>query len=331
MSRGLGILQNSLLSHLKTVSLPISENELLWKVAESEDKIRKIPYSEIYTEGSIHNSFYKSFRRALSNLIKNGIIDLEPSAKFTSLDDFIKYYPYKTTNNLIKEMRIDFLPFIKEFVDLHVYDLQFSNHQVETHNLKEFLEANPEEYNDCAKKWLRIRVKFINLLKGENDKTISSILKLLAKGEQSFVDSKISVDEHSAAISKTLFTTLGEGNTEFLKLSTEFKDFLNKCIYGHKYLHDLFKNQLYLVAIFTRGVKPSLTSLFKEALLRKFPEQINSLPNTKIADPDKKIKEGTVFFSTSFEEDIIDPIVDKLILRDAFSEFKFIRGISPQL
>jgi hypothetical protein len=324
MSKGLGELQNDILLALSDKSTPILEFELLWQIVEEKKKINKIPISDHFNNGTIEEAFYKSFRRSLNGLKEKGRVKVLNPSKFNSLDELIRLYPYCTRNNLIKEMRTMFLPFMKEYINDHLYRLKFKKHEVEAHHFRTYSKNNPESFTLSKIKWLELRKKIIKLFEIQGDNNFDTIIKFLAKGEQYFTNNKITVAEQMSVLANELLELVITSNENQLEFTNELIAFLTEIIYGNVYSHDQLKNQLYIVAVFYKRNTSSLVAEFKEVLFRQFSEQIGSLPNSKSDLPKIKEREGIVEWYPVIEDDKIDPIIDKLILKDVFSSFRYI-------
>ncbi len=334
MSRGFGSIQQDIISFLKNASFPLSQNEVIWALAEQKKILKKSSVSQYYFGGELNNSFYKSCCRAFAGLIKSNKVEIKTqkdlSVKYYSIDEFIRHYPYKTRNNLLKELRIDILPYVKTYISEHIHELKYNKHQIEQHSIEVFAQNDTKGFKECTVKWDILRAKLLKIIGIESNAEISkAILSLVVKGEQLFGNSQMFINGATSVLAKKFLDSVEDTKIPYNNIKDEINYFLSNCIYSNLYSHGVFKNQLYIVASFEKNINPTLNKDFKGALFRIFPEKIISLPGTKIATPPKRIKKGAFVYFTLKEENKFDPILDKLILRDVFSPIRYIVKLNP--
>ena len=117
MSRGPGKIQKSIIQALQEQDDPILRNKLQWKLAFQNDSVVKTEeLCEGILEGYIEDPYIKSFQRALKRLSESEQIVIK-KRKLRDIDEFIKYYPYKTAALEIFMLRTNLFPLIKTYLE----------------------------------------------------------------------------------------------------------------------------------------------------------------------------------------------------------------------
>jgi hypothetical protein len=318
MSKGPGRLQRLILDSFEGTE-SLQQNKLIWKLAENEDQIKitgKLgPDLEV---GSIKDSFSKGIQRAINDLCSKKHL-VQNQKKLLNLNQFARYYPYKTSRLEIISLRKRILPLIKEFVDRN--GPVFGVGSAEIHGLQMLSESDRIQHKKAVNDWRIIEDKIISIVRDVEEPLKTHFIALLMKGRQLLLDDRAGYGKALIAIMEELGEVDGLGPHELAlleQLNLFYRTHIRSLV-----RHNLMKGQIYAVAGLSKGEKPHLKTAFKEYLLRKDPSFIRGLPDHK----DGALA-GRVFAVVGFGETVetrFSGLLDKLIDRYAFSPFHFLQ------
>ena len=320
MSLGPGILQRSILKGVDKAGGFIFENKLEWQLAEKFEKIEvesKI-HQSVYQNGMISKSFDNSFRRAIRSLIKDDKLKLI-NKKLSSLEEFRALYPYKTANYQLFLLRRKFVPIIVDYITRNSSSM-FSLKQIEDHIAEVMQEEDPNKFDSFVRQWKDFERSIFGLKFDFDDNSRKVIVWLLSRGRELFFKSK------EVQCKRPLSAIITEG-----------KKYLANNLYGRIIVYDIssfydnffesdklkftsLKSQLYSVAYFGKYGRPQLKKEIKVFLRSFYKDEVVCLPGH--IDVETKIKGRSLCLP--LELCTFSPMLDKVLDRHAFSDFKFL-------
>jgi len=307
MSRGHGKIQISIIETIKQdFGNQVQQNYLIWHLAEKEKKIKTLNIDSFKT-GFIDNSFNKSIQRAIIELGKEEVIQIQPR-KLTSLDQFISYYPFKTTKLEIKELRINLLPLIKFF--LEETGPKYGPYREELFLIEKIKKEKKEEFRRASEKWISFEKKIFRIL-AQTEENRDKLISIIIKGRQLFMDSK-------AEYGRALFSLLNE-DKKLIPIISEIHAFYSEVIKNEDWNHVVMKSQIYAVANLAKGSRSSLNEDFKKFLYEKKSGYVSNLPGHSVINHESR---GRLF---GLKNEInFSKLLDKLIDRHSFAPFNFL-------
>ena len=314
MSLGPGKIQNSILQALQNSDTPIQRNQLLWDLAQKNDKIiddGKI--GKLIPKGSIEDSYKKSFQRAIKSLDGNKIEITK--RKLRSIRELIKYYPYKTSSREIRYLREQLFPLIPAYLKEGYVRQKYNINDNEVFLLKKLRAIDPGKMSRYQDLWLNVETEILEILSEENVAEKNLWMSLLIKGRQLFLDdrAKYGLSFHY------IIGEMSEQEDKFTKSETDlFKRILNlksKVFKKDAMKHNRLKSQLHVVAYLYDRTTPRFRDEIKRYFYREKTEVIKDLPDHREPDAKGFALPRLVKFS---------PLLDKLIDRHAFARFEFL-------
>lgn len=318
MSLGPGKLQTTILENLQIK--PISLNILLWKLAKKERKIDlNNSHSGIIEFGNINKAFHNNFLRAINSLKDNKRI-LVNAEKISTLEDLIKYYPYKTLSLEIKNLRMKLLPEIVNFIQ-NQRTFPFTNIEVEENSLTRLKTSDIDAYKTLISNWLEIEdeLKLVIL----SSRSFSyELIDIFNKGRALFHPfSKISVNDTLGNLIKSIENSSSVNKNIFTKLY----QFYERYFINGKLEVNVFKNLMYsAVSVGKSHGSSNVTPALKKYLYEKERDLISSLPD-HVTPPARN--ESRWFQMGDDTEIKFSPLLDKIIDRHLFKDFKFLEAL----
>jgi len=320
MSKGPGKLQNLVVSEIHDSGGSISENSLIWKLAEREDKI-----TISHTEGSlrfgfIESSFLKSINRAIISLSEEeGII--REKRKLLNIDELITYYPFKTTKLEILGLRQTLLPALKDYI-LKEHLAKYRLYQIEEFIIDKFISSNKELFEEAVLDWRKIEAILINMLIKAPIIERDFLILILIRGYQLIIDRNRSLEykrPFSFLIDKIHDILRESIKEDKLLLAKTLKEFYSKYFKQTDINHIGMKSQLHEVVYFT-GSPPSLKEKAKKELYTRCRPYVKGLPGHK--EPEEKV--GKMVQYATHVEPTYSPFLNKLVDKQAFFPFYFL-------
>jgi len=316
MSRGPGKIQRAILEALKQNDDPTQRNKLLWKLAIQNDSIAVTgDLCEGIPKGYIEPSFEKAFQRSLKRLVETDQVKIRKQ-KLRNLDEFIEYYPYKTTYLETCQLRIRLLPHIKSYLEGPYYRIPFTVRDNELYILEKLESEQPEKFRQYSTQWKTIERKILEVLPTVKRTPRNRWIKLVIKGQELFIDDRA---RYGLAFHKTVKNIEDKKERlclEEIELLDEVKAFMRKAFPPQTMKHSRLKSKLYVIGNFNERTTPSLKEEIKMHFLDKEPELVKTLPEHH--QPEIKGRFGMRF------EPSFSPILDSLLDRYAFSKFEFL-------
>jgi hypothetical protein len=316
MSRGLGKFQNSLLSYLDEG--PCFRGQLMWSIAEDFEKIDRDKAKNQVLFGKIQSSFEKQFSDAIIKLESKDYI-VRKKKYLCRFEDLERYYPTKTSSLEVKNLRSQLLSTLLEEVKSPtgaiLYRTKLPNYKLLENEDYRWESLPPDASKVCREKWKEIE-SLLGSLMASPSRARRTILRLLSRGNELFVPKSGITCKHSFSdLATSLEKTLGDENfTVFQSLNSLCFDAFPQ----NEMEHLKIKSKLYHVGNFGGQGVSSLKKEVKEFLLNKHPDILKSLSGHQ--------KGGVI--GTSFDGPIydvqFDPLLDRLVERDAFGKFEFI-------
>lgn len=320
MSKGPGRLQRLILDSCDSSGEPLQQNRLIWKLAETEGQIIKTgTLSKDLEKGFIGDSFSKGIQRAIKELCGRSQV-IQKKTKLLSLDQLVKYYPYKTNKYEILSLRKRLLSVTKEFVNERHQNL-FGSVEAEVHWAKNLREADADKYRRAINDWQEIECQVLSVLSDVAEPLKTKLFALLVRGRQLLLDERAVYRKALNSIIKDLGKVDWLGSHK-ITLFEQLKYFYNTYL-ERPVRHNTMKGQIYSVAALGKGEKPRLKQEFKEYLLRKDPSFIRGLPGHK--DGELVRKSFVMVNFGKVGETQFSGLLDKLIDRYAFSSFQFLQ------
>jgi len=316
MSRGPGKIQQSILKVLQENNVPVQRNKLLWKLANTNDKLAVTGnLCEGIPEGYIEPSYEKAFQRSLKRLAETDQVKIKKQ-KLRNIDEFIAYYPYKTTWLEICQLRTKLLPHIKSYLEGTYYRTPFTIRDNEIYILDRLQSEQLEKYTRYSARWKRIERKILTALPALKRIPRNRWLKLIIKGQELFIDDRARYGLAFHNTVKDIEDLTERLNSEEIALLDEVKSFMRRAFPPQLMKHSRLKNKLYVIGNFNERTTPSLKREIKMHFLDKEPVLIQALPEH--LQPDKQKTFGKRF------EPSFSPKLDSLIDRHVFSQFEFL-------
>lgn len=308
MSRGPGWLQQAILDHLAGDRVHVGD--LLWQLALEYEKVEPDRASD-FGEEPIDRPFYQGFRRGIRRLEEAGRVTIE-LRKLDSLDEVIRFYPTKTRDAYLRWFRAGVLPHL---ADLARYEYGYADNE-------EHVAASLS--HDCrhalAVAWQECRAAL------DDHAPLGTVgfrrleLPLLARGEQ------LCVPRSPLRYRRSFKETIDALRPELpppvtAKLDALYSEFFPDTVMGPVAL----KSRLYSIGNFGKGSggRSSIKDEVKEKLLRAEPGVIKGLPGHKEPTPHPRTGTFELGWSTPRE---FSPLLDRLVERDVFGVFEFIRA-----
>lgn len=319
MSSGHGKLQNEILDNL--TSSPIYQNELYWKIAQSDPR-RLVPCASASPalNSVINKSFLENFRRAIKRLIEEKVIQVEKK-EFRTFEEIVQYYPYLTSEYAILNLRKSLLPHIATLIQekpgSKIVSTDIENHQVD--NLKE---QDGKKFKQLRSDWIDLRGQIIEHLHKNNPESVTSWICLLARGELLFNASSRNFEDSFIAHFNTIKKTANQDSQLIVNIRAFIKTYFDE---NHWKVGSL-KGRLYehVVDFTTTLGKSALKPEAKEYLLGKARDVIIKLPEHEEPPVVPENKKGTPECLFNDKKRVFSPILDSLIKRDVFKSHTFI-------
>jgi hypothetical protein len=317
MSRGPGKLQQQILQ-LVTSTTPVSINQLCWKLATLLGRVKQ-ENSHPLPVGFMDPSFYKSFCRAVGLLKKRNLLQFF-SRKIETPQELAELYPYRTRDVRVKALREQLLPETTTF-------LKDRSPRFNVNQNERFLwqRLSLEERRQFSESWVLLWNELAVLLGRVPETRRTLVFDLMLKGNeisQSILDAAFSEYKYSGASMQDLLTE----TTKIDNPLTEESALYNRVL--HLYVRYFprssrmatrLKSRLFdVVDIGSDKKHPRITDLFKDRLLTKNKALIEALPGHKVIET-----KADEWFLRSIETQY-SPLLDQLILRDAFGPFEFV-------
>jgi hypothetical protein len=285
--------------------------------------------------GEILKPFYQSFGRAVRRLVETGMV-VERLRKLRSLDELVQYYPYKTTDRWVKELREQLLPIARQVAER-------SSRKYSTAENEAYLLADVPE--DAQQRWPSVEAQLFDLMgelsglqEPERTSRRGVILRATVRGRQLFdrpsdVSCVSSFGSIIAEIQRTPPMSEHERPTYAAVAA-----FYEECFPRDEVARVEMKTRLMAVADFGRSGASSLTSLLKRELLLAAPQMIEQMPGHVPAPPsptkEERANDGYdiehfLMAGLPREGPTFAPLLDKLIQRDAIASFAFLH-LAPQ-
>lgn len=316
MSRGPGKIQKTIIETIQKAKEPVQRNHLLWQIAKNTNRIKfdGLLCEEIRA-GRIENSLISGYQRSLKTLSDSRQITIT-KRKLRDIDDFIDYYPYKTTSHEMLMLRKKLLPLIKPYLEKPHRKFPFTVRENEIYVLEKIISEHPTRYDRQSRHWRKIEKKILTQLSGKI-KARKLWTGLLIKGRELFLDDRA---EYGMAF-HVIINKIEERKEKLvptqLELLSEIQEFKQRVFKPDVMKHSRLKSQLGIVANFSERSRPYLEDETKQYFLREIPSLIKSLPEHE--QPEQHSSGFYHRFPPRF-----DPILNKLIDRHAFSKFEFL-------
>lgn len=305
-----------ILSEVNASANPTSANELMWRLARKSNRVRQTQRaSDPLPDGAVENAFYKSFRRALTELIGDKAIRCE-KRELQTLDEVVEVYPFRTRDARTHELRRRLLPHVRTHL-LKTGDRQFGQGSNEAFHVDQ---ATDTERADWRRRWNRIEDKLCIELATTTER--ETLLGIATRGRELFFRkrrqpySDPSSDFHHASSLGALFSSL-EQKGMHPELVMEASAFFKAWLPPLRRQHLELKSQLYSIWDAGMHQHPSLKLHCKQMLRDADPALVQTLP--KYAPPSKDAPNSWVRHEERF-----DPVLDQLLARDVFGEFEFL-------
>jgi hypothetical protein len=305
-----------ILTEVNASPAPTPANELMWRLARRSNRVRQAQTAQDpLPVGEVHDAFYKSFRRALKQLIDDKAIRCK-KRELENVDEVVAIYPFRTRDVRILELRQRLLPQMRTHL-LETGDRQFGHSSNEDYHVDEATDA---ERAGWRARWQRIENKLCQELATTPER--ETLLAIATRGRELFFrtrrrpSSDLSSNFHHAKALGDLFDSLSKSGAHrdlVLDASAFFTDWLPPSRKQHLEL----KSQLYSIWDGGMRQRPSLKLAFKQTLRDRSPALVQKLP--KYAPPRKDAPNSFVRYEERF-----DPILDQLLGRDVFAEFEFL-------
>ena len=314
MSLGHGNIQKSILQSIKNSDTPIQRNKLFWMLARSNDKVIVTEtLCEDIDEGYIENSFSKSFQRALKRLVDEKMVSVQ-KRRLMNIQEFIEYYPFKTSKLEIFLLRKILLPFVKTYLEGPYSRVPYTVADNELFILDKIKNEFPKRIKRYTLNWRKKEKRIISLLARYDLDSRSQWISLMIKGRQLFLDNRVKYGKAFHVIIKKIGEADEFNNEVEYELYEEINKFKKKVFKPEIMKHSKLKSQLHLIAYFSERTKSGLKDEIKQHFLDEQPEIIENLPDYH--QPEGR---GFTRFPPTFS-----PILDKLIDRHVFSNFEFL-------
>lgn len=316
MSRGPGKIQQAILEAIKEDDIPTQRNKLLWKLATENDRVVMTgKLCEGISKGNIDPSLEKAFQRSLKRLTETNQVKIRKQ-KLRNIDEFIAYYPFKTSYLDIFQLRTRLLPHIKSFLEGRYHRIPFTIRDNEIYILDKLESEHPKKVDSYAARWQRIERKILKVLPSLKRSARSRWIKVIIKGQELFIDDKARYRLSFHKIVNNIEEKMERLSQEEIELLAEVQAFMRKPFPPQLMKHSRFKSEIYAVGDFNERTTPKLKDGIKMYFLDQEPELVKALPEHY--QPDTKVQFG-MHYKPSFS-----PILDSLIDRHTFSKFQFL-------
>lgn len=323
MSRGPGQIQEWILAELERYG-ELQVNELCWFIALREGRVSLKEGADGLYSGSLSTPFYQSFGRAVHRLHDSGKVKHQ-ERKLRSLDELVRYYPYKTSDGWLTSLRVRLLPFAKRFAERS--GRKYSTADNEWH-------LRSQAPNDAPQRWRHVETQLFGLIEDLNslpEPELSHrrglVLRALAKGQSLFVsESDVSCNASLGTIVSEM-VDLPPISVRERTTYTSLMDFYNDCFPPDDVARLDLKTRLYAVADFQRSGASRLTDRFKLELLHQAPHLLEAMPGHVPAVPEEVLQQMD-WMEREVRRRVgvtFSHMLDKLIQRDAIGPFTFIQ------
>lgn len=303
MSRGPGRLQSLILDELSTEKLT-QLNELRWRLWEKESGTNN------YDMGK---SFYVSMNRSI-DLLHDRLV--RRKRKLKDLKELRQFYPFKTHSAQIRNLRQQLLPLVEEFIR------ENGTRYTESENEEFLFRRLPRDaQRGIIRDWNEIEPKIFQLIGSNNPERSRLLVQVIPRAWELFrIEKHISIRRSLGSLIHDTFESSKLESAE-QSVKDELSTLMTRCFPGSALPRVRLKSQLYGAFYLGKSIRPHLTQDFEDFLVKKHYDFLESLPGHQSAKS-KHIGKYAFFIPA---KDRLSPILDKIISRDMFSPFEFIR------
>jgi hypothetical protein len=303
MSRGPGSIQSLVLE--ATLHEPVSVEMLRWGLAEehgavSDDGARPFPI------GMIRKGFDQSFSRAVRLLVEGGRL-CRQDRRLGTLDEMVRFYPYKSRSLEMRRLREALLPCLAA----HLSKLG-ARYSVEDNEEWLPVRSDSHEWNQWDLELLRLEIEVAPDLRHELFDLRVKLKELLGPGRVTSAGSLLGM------IRRAKRKTAGEPSSTFAGLEDAYWRWFPRDVLKHAKLKGLIHHAVDL----SHGRAGSLHKRAKEWLLEDHRDLLESMPGHRPARTRKK--PWSLLPRDPIDEIEFDPLLDRLVSRDVYRPFGFL-------
>lgn len=320
MSKGLGSFQQLVLSR---IGAGTQRNELCWQLAEELKHVRT-------TEpAGLSDSFYTAFSRAVRRLAERRLIEIR-KRRLETIDELIRYYPFKTTLCSVRRLRGDLLPVLPE-IESGLKRPAYTPAQNEDFffNHLRWITTKPdvETRRNNVVQWSHIEDGLVGVLPSIPVPERGDWLRLLARGQELFTPKRGITCSASIAelLDRCARTSRGR------EVVAAARTLLNGVLTENHRAHLALKTRLYAFVNFRPRGSSELKAETKMALFRLRRGVVEALPGHQPADPDPeeesrpgRMRRGWRDYDLPTEVEAFSPLLDQLLDKHCLEEFEFL-------
>jgi hypothetical protein len=303
MSRGPGRLQSLILGELSTEKLT-QLNELRWRLWEKESGTNN---------SDMRKSFYVSLNRSI-DLLNDRLV--RRKRKLKDLRELLQYYAFRTHSYQIRDLRQQLLPLVEEFIG------ENGTRYTESENEEFLFRSLPrDEQRGLIRDWNEIEPKIFQLIGSSNPERSRLLVQVIPRAWELFrIEKHVSIRRSLGSLIRDTFE-LPKLESAEQSVKDELSTLMTRCFPGSALPRVRLKSQLYRAFYLGKSIRPHLTQDFEDFLVKKHFDFLESLPGHQSA----KSKHVGKYAFLIPAKDRLSPLLDKIIDRDIFSSFEFIR------
>ncbi len=303
MSRGHGEMQQLLLKILERHKNGVPLPTLIWMAAADDEGVSD--------NDDMPAETYKRLHAAARRLRRSGSKPMVVARKqrIASLDELVRLYPDRTKDSTVRQLRRTLLPLISDYAAHHdTRRRQRSAVSVEEWALRDHLSDDAIRQR-FAKAWSALEREIVRRFPRFRTRARTSALELLVRGNElaggsAHVTAGVTL---SAAISH-MRAVAGRRNKRLLAVLDNMKAHLPVRRLQRADLKAVLRSVVHL----DKGQPVRLKQTFKQFLRDNVPDVLTTLPGHFERQADVPWLEPEITF---------DPVLDRLILRDALQAF----------
>lgn len=301
---------------------PVSMSTLCWRLAEQMDQVDvETTVAPGIRRGRVRPIFYKSFRRAVSGLVKSERLMLM-RRKLTTVDDALTFYPDKTLRLEARDLRARLLPLVLAYGEKRSRIAPASDIEEEL--------LDTERLAEWASEWEALRPELSEAYaRATEPPARDTLLRLLVKGTRYFDPTSAMGLASTQRVELVELASLAEllhaaerqiPTRIFVRLERLYEDAIPQERQQQRELKDL----LFRVANFRYKTTPELDDRTKTYLLEKVPEIVAALPGHRPALP--RPRRGFLALEQP-SGPVFSHLLNEVLNRHVFDTFDFVSPI----